>query len=222
MILVFYSNVRLLITTHGNVLNVLLGTNWMQTDSVSWIIVVHSMEPFVHNVVQDMITFKDFVDQDVRSSLHKIFVSHADPDINSTPTINASLKFKVVPVIMVTYVFNVKLGWCWSMEDAFPNIVKIILKPILLSVFSAIPDFISWTQVCVTPKTVSISTQPIGHANNVRPLLLTDSISFKTKAYVSLKNVLPIKSRIMSADNVNLTTIMFINYKSSTDHKLAF
>ena len=71
---------------------------------------MHSMEPFVPNVVQDMITFKDFADQDARSSLHKIFVSHADPDINSTPTINVSLKFKVVPVIMVTYVFNVKLG----------------------------------------------------------------------------------------------------------------
>jgi len=108
------------------------------------------------------------------------------------------------------------------MEDVFPNIVKIILKPILLSVFSAIPDFISWTQVCVTPKTVSISTQQIGHANNVRPLLLTVLVSFKTKAYVSLKNVLPIKSRIMSADNASPTTIMFINYKSLTDHKLAF
>jgi len=82
----------------------------MQTDSVCWIIVVHSMEPFVPNVVQDMIMFKDFADQDARSLLHKIFASHADPDINSTPTINASLKFKAVPVIMVTCVFNAKLG----------------------------------------------------------------------------------------------------------------
>lgn len=82
----------------------------MLMDSVCWITVVHSTEPFVHNVVQDMITFKDFVDQDARSSLHKIFVSHAGPDINSTPTINVSLKSKVVPVIMATYVFSVKLG----------------------------------------------------------------------------------------------------------------
>lgn len=82
----------------------------MQTDSVCWIIVVHSMEPFVPNAVQDMITSKDFADQDARSSLHKIFVSHAGPDINSTPTINVSPKSKVVPVIMATYVFSVKLG----------------------------------------------------------------------------------------------------------------
>ena len=42
------------------------------------------------------------------------------------------------------------------------------------------------------------------------------------KAYVSLKNVQPIKSQIMSADNASPTAITFINSKLLTDHKLAF
>ena len=82
----------------------------MQMDFVCWIIVVLSTVPFVLNVVQDTITFRESVDQDVNSSIHKIFVSHADLDINSTPTINVSLIFKAVPATMVTFVSNVKSG----------------------------------------------------------------------------------------------------------------
>lgn len=66
------------------------------------------MELFVPNVVLDTIMSKDYVDQDANNSIHKIFVSHADLDINSTQTINVLLKSKAVPVIMVTFVFNVK------------------------------------------------------------------------------------------------------------------
>ncbi len=80
----------------------------MQMDSVCWIIVALSMELFVPNAVLDTIMFKDSADQDANNSIHKIFVSHADLDINSTQTINVLLKSKAVPVIMVTFVFNVK------------------------------------------------------------------------------------------------------------------